>query len=327
MEPPQEQKCHHAFTTIVDFKSETGTIYMDLDGKFPILSNKGNRYLLTITDYWTRWCDAIPIPNKESRAVVHAFVTRWVAHHGAPMSILTDQGKEFQSELFKECCLLMDTWKMHTTPFHPRCNGLTERLNQTIERMLSAFVAENQMDWDDKIPFVMMAYRSAVQESTGVSPYAMLYGSELPVPLDWVFRKPNNVPQDKLLYVRDLRKQINAAYDHARKCLLGAIQRQKRNYDRGVRNVTFEVGQFVMCHDKTKKVGRNPALRPRWRGPYIIMDMLSPATAVLKLDEKSRFVTVHVDRLKHCFPPHRGKFRWAEKALKEKHPHLTLEWH
>ena len=106
-----------------------------------------------------------------------------------------------------------------------------------------------------------MAYRSAVQESTGVSPYAMLYGSELPVPLDWVFRKPNNVPQDKLLYVRDLRKQINAAYDHARKCLLGAIQRQKRNYDRGVRNVTFEVGQFVMCHDKTKKVGRNPLPR------------------------------------------------------------------
>ena len=92
---------------------------MDLVGPLP-LSSRNNRYLLTITDYWTRWCDAIPIPNKESRTVAHAFMTRWVAQHGAPMSILTDQGKEFNSKLFADCCNLMDTWKMRTTPFHPR---------------------------------------------------------------------------------------------------------------------------------------------------------------------------------------------------------------
>jgi hypothetical protein len=192
--------------------------------------------------------------------------------------------------------------------------------------MLSAFVAENQQDWDLKIPYVMMAYRSAVQESTQVTPYAMMFGDEIPVPLDWVFRKPKNTQEDRVLYVRDLRTMINASYEFARKSMLSAVRRQKRTYDKDVRNVVFEVGQFVMCHDKTKKVGRNPALRPKWRGPYVIIRMDNPATAVIKLEAKKAPLTVHVDRLKHCFPPKRSKYKWAETLLKESYPELTINF-
>jgi IS30 family transposase len=98
---------------------------MDLVGPLSLTDSK-NRYLLTVIDYWTRWCEACPIPNKESKTVANAFMTQWVTQHGTPMSILTDQKKEFVKELFHECCILMDTWKMQTTSFHPRCNGLTE---------------------------------------------------------------------------------------------------------------------------------------------------------------------------------------------------------
>jgi len=298
---------------------------MDLIGPLP-LSKKENRYILTVTDYWTRWCDAYPIPDKASATVAEAFMSRWVTQHGTPLSILSDQGGEFCSALFRECCKLMDSWKMRTTPFHPRCNGLTERLNQTIERMLSAFVAEHQEDWDERLPFVMMAYRSAVQESTGVSPYTMLYGDDMPVPLDWVFKNPRNAPEDKILYVKELRGKINSAYEHARKCLLSAIARQKRNYDRGVRNITFRVGEFVMCHDKTKKIGRNPALGSKWRGPYVIIRKLNIGTAVIQLAEGQTPLTVHVDRLKHCFPPDKNKYRWALEYLIQANPNIQNEW-
>ena len=145
--------------------------------------------------------------------------------------------------------------------------------------MLRAFVAQNQKDWDLHLPYVMMAYRSAVQESIGVTPYMMLYGDEMPVPIDWVFGSPKDVPQDKVLYVRDLRRQIQSAYEHARRSMLTACRRQKRNYDQRVRNVTFEVGDVVMCHDKTKKKGRNPALTAKWQGPYVVMEVPNPATA------------------------------------------------
>jgi hypothetical protein len=142
----------------------------DLVGPLYLTDNK-NHYLLTVTDYWTRWSEAYPIPNKESK-VANAFMTHWIMQQGTPMSILTDQGKEFVSKIFHKYCLLMDTWKMRTTPFHPRCNGLTVRRNLTVEKMFSAFVSENQKDWDTKITFVMMAYRSA-----------MIHGEEMHVSL------------------------------------------------------------------------------------------------------------------------------------------------
>ena len=296
---------------------------MDLVGPLP-RTERRNRYMLVIVDYWTRWCEAIPIPNKESATVAGAFMRVWVSRYGCPMSILSDQGKEFDSALFKECCTLMDSWKVRTSPFHPRCNGLTERLNQTIERMLAAFVADNQLDWDEKLPFVMMAYRSAVQESTGVTPHSMMFGDELPVPLDWVFGSPKSVPQDKVLYVKELRSKIQSAYEMARKSLLSAILRQKRSYDKGVKNVNFKVGDFVMCHDKTKKLHRNPALRPKWRGPYIVINKLSPANCTIQLNAGAKPVNVHVDRLKHCFPQRKANFKWAIKLLKMTHPDVII---
>ena len=298
-------------------------IGMDLVGPLP-RTERRNRYMLVIVDYWTRWCEAIPIPNKESATVAGAFMRVWVSRYGCPMTILSDQGKEFDSALFKECCLLMNSWKVRTSPFHPRCNGLTERLNQTIERMLAAFVADNQLDWDEKLPFVMMAYRSAVQESTGVTPHSMMFGDELPVPLDWVFGSPKTVPQDKILYVKELRSKIQSAYEIARKSLLTAILRQKRLYDRGIKNVQFKIGDFVMCHDKTKKLHRNPALRPKWRGPFIVINKVSPANCTIQLNAGARPINVHVDRLKHCFPQRRAQFKWAIKLLEETHPDVEI---
>ena len=300
-------------------------IGMDLVGPLPLTHDK-NRYLLVIIDYWTRWAEAVPIPNKESATVAKAFMDTWVFRYGVPRAVLTDQGKEFDSYLFKDCCELMDSWKKRTTPFHARCNGLTERLNQTIERMLSAFVQENQRDWDRQIHPVMMAYRTAVQESTGVTPYAMMFGEECPVPLDWVFGAPKQVPVDKIQFVRDLKRQINAAFDLARRSMLTAIKRQKRSYDRGIRNVRFQLGQFVMCHDKTKKVGRNPALRPKWRGPYIIVDKLNDANVVIQDSPRGRPKTCHVDRLKHCFPPAKQGWKWAYRLLMRKYPTVKFDF-
>ena len=300
-------------------------IGMDLVGPLPATANK-NKYLLVIIDYWTRWAEAVPIPNKESATVARAFVDTWVCRYGTPRVILTDQGKEFDSYLFKDCCRIMGSWKKRTTPFHARCNGLTERLNQTIERMLSAFVQENQKDWDSQVHTVMMAYRTAVQESTGVTPYAMMFGEECPVPLDWVFGAPKQVPEEKIQFVRDLKRQINAAFEVARRSMLSAIKRQKRSYDRGAKNVAFEVGQFVMCHDKTKKVGRNPALRAKWRGPYIIVAKHNDASVVIQESQRGVAKACHVDRLKHCFPPSAEGWRWAFKMLKRKYPTMEFDF-
>ena len=210
---------------------------MDLIGPLPCTGNK-NKYILTIIDYWTRWCEALPLPDKKAETVATAFMTQFVARYGCPMSILTDRGREFLNETFHGCCKdLMDSWKVRTTAYHAQTNGLCERLNGCIEKMLRAYIKETQTDWDIKLPFVMMAYRSAVQETLGETPYCMTFGEEMRIPLDWVFGNPANIPLSKVDYVKDLRTCIEAAYNKAREHIKAPIRRQRMGYNKKAKHL------------------------------------------------------------------------------------------
>ena len=117
-------------------------------------------------------------------------MTEFICRFGVPKVIHTDQGTEFQSALFQQLCELLQCKKTRTTPYHPQSDGLVERQNRTILAMLSAVVNENLDDWDDHLPYIMSAYRSSVQESTGCSPNLMMFGRENTMPLDLIFPLP-----------------------------------------------------------------------------------------------------------------------------------------
>ena len=102
-----------------------------------------------------------------------------VARFGAPTSLHSDQGRNVDSALMHKVCSLLGTKKTRTTAYHPASDGLVERLNQTLEQMLSYVVSTDHRDWDVRLPSVMMAYRSAVQSSTGYTPHYLLFGREM----------------------------------------------------------------------------------------------------------------------------------------------------
>ena len=112
------------------------------------------------------------ILNQEATTVASVLVEEFVAHFG----IHSDQGRNFESKVFQEMCKLLEMDKTRTTPLHPQSDGMVERFNRTIEGMLSKFVAENQRDWDSHLPILMMAYRSAVHETTSFTPCELMFG-------------------------------------------------------------------------------------------------------------------------------------------------------
>ena len=84
----------------------------------------------------------------------------------------------------QELCILCGSHKTRTTPYHPESDGMVERFNRTLLMMLTMFAGKNREDWDDLLPAVMMAYRSSVHESTGFSPYRLMFGEECTLPMD-----------------------------------------------------------------------------------------------------------------------------------------------
>jgi transposase InsO family protein len=153
-------------------------------------SSKGHIYILTLIDHFTKWIEIFLMRNQEASTVDKLLVDRVFCVHGLPLQILTDQDRNFESELFKEICRFLTVDKIKTTAYKPSTNGNIERFHVTLNSMLAKLVSENQKDWDDKLAAVAFAYRNSVQELTGFFSCYLMYGREARIPADIVYRPP-----------------------------------------------------------------------------------------------------------------------------------------
>ncbi|GBN43254.1 hypothetical protein AVEN_257929-1 [Araneus ventricosus] len=104
---------------------------LDILGPFPV-TTKGNRHVLVLMDYFTKWPEAIPIPDQEASTVAEELVRSWISCYGVPMILHSDQGTNFNSALFTEICKLLGILKTRTTALHPESDAMVERFNRTI---------------------------------------------------------------------------------------------------------------------------------------------------------------------------------------------------
>ena len=173
---------------------------MDILGPLSETDDK-NKYILIVGDYFTKWTEAFAIKDQSAETVASTFVKEFVCRYGFPRQIHIDQGKTFEAKLFQEICALLDIDKTRTTPYWPRSDGMVERFNRTLENMLCHYVSSNQKNWDQKLPFMMMAYRSTVYDSTGFSPNQMMMGRKMNLPIDVIFGGPWLKLHTKILYI------------------------------------------------------------------------------------------------------------------------------
>ena len=167
-----------------------------------------------------------------------------------PSVIHSDQGREFEKNLMQELCLLCGAHKTRTTPYHPVRDGLVERFNRTWLMMLAMFVGENRDDWDDLLPAVMMAYSSSVHESTGFSPYRLMFGGRMYIAYGRRSSASGYGPAGTPItnpYAIWVRDALEVAYtDQVRRHSGQAVLRQKRLYDKRAVRRLFAVGDWAM---------------------------------------------------------------------------------
>ena len=132
-------------------------IAMDIVGPLT-RSRKGNRYILVVCDYATRFPEAIPLRSIDAETVAEELITVF-SRYGIPGEILSDQGSNFMSQLVQELYRLMKVRPIRTSPYHLQTDGLVERFNRTLKSMLRRLVKEEGRDWDKFVPYVLFAYR------------------------------------------------------------------------------------------------------------------------------------------------------------------------
>ena len=126
----------------------------------PVTKN-GNHAVLVVIDHATKWVEARACKDEMAETAARFIFENIVCRHGAPKEIWSDHGKCFVGEVMAHLSRLCGIEQRFTSGYHPQTNGLTERMNRTINNMLAKFVSENQMDWDELLPALVWSYNTA----------------------------------------------------------------------------------------------------------------------------------------------------------------------
>ena len=268
---------------------------MDLLGPFPTAAS-GNKYVLVIGDYFTRWMEAYALPDMSAEGVARRFVLDFIARLGVPLKVTSYQGRTFVSETMANVCELLEIAKTRITSYRPMGNGLVERFNGTLVKMLRTYATKKPTEWDEYLPLVMAAYRATEHPATGFTPNYLMYGREVTTPIELAYPLQPREFVSTSGYAQEMEEALLEAYQHVRVSLKQAAERQKKSYDTGTHINEFSPGDAVyqLCPVREDK------LSPRWRGPFIVVKLRGGPLYLVQGARKA-FIA-HQDRLKAYRP-------------------------
>ena len=271
-------------------------VAMDIVGPLP-RSKSGNKYILVLCDYATRYPEAVPLRSIDAEHVAEELI-KIFARVGVPEEILTDQGSNFMSKLLSELYGLLHIHSIRTSPYHPQTDGLVERFNKTLKSMLRKAVDTEGKNWDKLIPYLLFAYREVPQASTGFSPFELVYGRNVRGPLD-VLREAwegsQSTDESVVSYVIATQEKLKAMADLVQENVAKAQDRQKQWYDRRARMRQFEAGDPVLVLLPTAA----SKLLAQWQGPYQVVKRLGKVSYLVDMhDKRKRRRVFHVNMLK-----------------------------
>jgi len=245
----------------------TQIMAVDLLGPLPE-SQHGNSYVMVVADYFTRWMEAIPLPNQEASTVADRLVDEVFMRFSPPEQLHSDQGKQFESKLMTELCKLLHIKKTRTTPYHPQCDGMVERFNRPLLNMLATHCKEHPWDWEQHLHEVCMAYNTSVHTSTGYTPFYLMFGRQARLPVDVIYGTSPSDHQSPSEYAVTLQQRLTAAYDLV--CQTSSIQhkRQKEYYDKKIHGNPHVVGDLVWVLNTRIPNKSSCKLYHPWTGPF-----------------------------------------------------------
>ncbi|CAH8627089.1 unnamed protein product [Dicrocoelium dendriticum] len=260
---------------------------------------RGNRYILVMVDYFTKWCEAVPLSQADTVTVTTAMVNQWICQWGAPGQLHSDRGSSFESSLVRELCRVLGIDKTRTTAYHPQGNGQVERTNRSLKLLLKAFVDQNISEWDTMLSKCLLAYRSTVHSSTGQTPFFMWTGREVRLPSDIRLPTSQQPHPSVTEYVSKLLNSLQQTHQSARVHLANAHRRQKDYYDKKTFGVPLKTGDVVYLH-QVPAAGVPTKLCHEWAGPYVVQRVISDLNCVIKDPNNpvAQPMIVHFNRLK-----------------------------
>ena len=254
----------------------------------------GCRFILTAICMASRWPEAVPLRTVTAQDVAEGMFLVF-SRTGIPLQLLTDQGPQFMGSLVKNMCVKLNIDNIRTTPYHPECNGMIERMHRTLCSMLTKATALG-LDWVRQLPFALFALRLAPNRDTGFSPFELVYGRQVRSPLDVLFEGWVEVEYSEFdveLWTDWLGKRMKIWSEVSREKGLKASAERKLHCDKKAVVRVLSPGDMVLC----RIPGTTKKLKESWKGPYTVKQKLNDVDYLIEV-RKGRTKVLHINNMK-----------------------------
>jgi hypothetical protein len=284
---------------------------MDMIGKIHPPSSKGHEWVLAITDYFTKWVEAVPMKSVASKDVI-SFVKEHVIHRfGIPQTITTDGGSVFVSKEFRKFCEDMGIKLIRSSPYYAQANGQAEASNKSLIKLIKRKIDEYPRRWHEVLSEALWAYRMSCHGAIKTSPYHLVYGQEVVLPWEITAGSRRTTFQNDLT-TEEYAALMSDSIEDVTELRLWSLEKIKENkakvaraYNKKVKPKEFLVGDLVWeavlpLGTKGKAYGK---WSPNWHGPYKVDQVLKGNAYMLEQLDGVKFpVAVNGQHLKKYFP-------------------------
>jgi len=274
-------------------------VCLDFIGPLPP-SHRGNKYILTVKDTFSKWLEAFPTRRADTNTVVHILTTEVFPRFGLPDQLHSDRGTPFTSNLFQDVAKVLGIRATQTPAYNPKSNQV-ERAHRDLETALTALVGDKPGDWEKFLPHVLFAIRTSKNRTTGFAPYQLLFGRYPSSTLDLLFGTPIDDVQygSHHEYAQQLQHRIQLAHQWAQDNIRKAVDRQRRAYHQEAKH--FQEGTKVWLFTPRLRPGQSRKFARYWTGPWTIVKRINELMYRIAPDPtwlRKKDEVVSVDRLK-----------------------------
>ena len=259
------------------------------------------KHILVITDYATRYSVLRPLPDTSAATVGRVFFDEWICKLGAPIALSSDRGPAFVSEIMREICRIYGIEQKFSCPYVPRSHGIVERLQETVQQVLSFYLDRYEDEWDRALQGVASCINSVPSSSTAHSPNFLMFGREPRKTVDTVLKPPPKARRSIREYLETFISDLETSREIAQEVSQKKRIQYAKSFNKRAQAVDFKVGDLVFVYIPKNRKGFSKSLSHNWHGPYVVVKAEGQLHYKLRDYSTNNLVSipVHAQRLKH----------------------------
>nr|CAD2147159.1 unnamed protein product [Meloidogyne enterolobii] len=264
-------------------------VHVDLMGPLP-MAKSGYKYILMIVDSFSKMMIPVPLREQLAGTVMEAIITHLITKFGVPECLVSDQGTQFLSTIFKDVSELFGIKLQTTTPYHQSANGQCERYNRTLADMIST--TTRGKDWPQTLPLLAFAYNTSINSQVGETPFFIAHGWNARLPSENALNKPEKEYENMTIYARELKERMREAHNRVKNKLDLNVEKMKR-LQKSIKTIDWNEGDLVLV----KREEKGTKFDFKFRGPLQIIRVEKP-NLVLEDPESGERKIIHMDKCK-----------------------------